>query len=262
MSAKTSLRLFVAWCAVVLAIGVLGAQDYFSKGGGGGSATPAAYAFSSGTAITETADGVLKVTKGTGADNFNTLQLDASGTFATLKLGTAASGISAQVAGTNGGVVLGRVGGGAGVTLNFNGTIPTCGIGGVWTNASTGIAYLGNQFGNCNPLGVAGLPTVPIAGTSPAITPTVASGGYISFRLDVGTGGTATSASFTLPTAAVGWNCMGTNITARAAHVAATAVVMTTSGQTSCTLENQNVVTGAAAAFAASDVLGVIAVAY
>jgi hypothetical protein len=96
-------------------------------------------------------------------------------------------------------------------------------------------------------------------GTTPSIS---ANNGTAAFRVDVGTGGTATAGVIGLPTAATGWNAHVANLTAQAANVADARTVVTASSTTSITVENQTVSTGAALAWTASDVLIVLAMAY
>jgi len=65
-------------------------------------------------------------------------------------------------------------------------------------------------------------------GTSPSI---VASNGAATFTLNVGTGGTATTGSVTLPTASTGWNCFvidrTTNVVTRETSTTTTVVTVT-----------------------------------
>lgn len=95
-------------------------------------------------------------------------------------------------------------------------------------------------------------PTVTSAGTSPSVT---ASNGTVAFRINVGTGGTATTIVLALPAATTGWNCLPENITGNAANRANQHVVQQASTTTSATLQNQTISTGAALAFTASDIV-------
>ncbi len=95
-------------------------------------------------------------------------------------------------------------------------------------------------------------------GTSPSIT---ASNGTSAILINVGTGGSATSGVLTMPTASTGWVCTANDITAAAAHVAYN-TRQTASTTTSVTLENQTTSTGAAVAWAASDIVRVSCSAY
>lgn len=93
-------------------------------------------------------------------------------------------------------------------------------------------------------------------GTSPSIS---ANNGTASFRVTVGTGGSASSGVIGLPTAATGWNCFATDITTNSSTVFVTK--QTASTTTSATIGNFNT-SAAAAAWAASDVLAVSCFAY
>lgn len=88
-------------------------------------------------------------------------------------------------------------------------------------------------------------------GSSPSVT---ANNGTAAFRINVGTGASATSGVIGMPTAAAGWNCAVNDLTAAAAHVAYN-TRQTTSTVSSVTVENQTTSTGAAIAWAASDIL-------
>lgn len=102
------------------------------------------------------------------------------------------------------------------------------------------------------------LPTVTSAGTSPSIT----ANGSASFRVNVGTGGTATTIVLAMPSSSTGWNAFAENITGSAANRANSRVVVQSSTTTSLTLQYQTISTGAALAFTASDIVSVIAFAY
>lgn len=102
-------------------------------------------------------------------------------------------------------------------------------------------------------------PTVTSAGTSPSVT---GNNGAATFRVNVGTGGTATTIVMAMPTATTGWNCNAENITANAANRANQRVVQQSSTTTAVTLQNQLVSTGAAQAFTASDIVRAICFAY
>lgn len=95
-------------------------------------------------------------------------------------------------------------------------------------------------------------------GTSPSIS---ANNGTAAFRVNVGTGGTATSGVIGMPTATTGWNCNVDNFTAAGAHVAYN-TRQTASTTTSVTVENQTTSTGAAVAWAASNILQLSCFAY
>lgn len=130
-------------------------------------------------------------------------------------------------------ITLADPGGTAGAGLLVNGSNPT--ING--TNATIGSGF----------------------GTSPARQGTGA--GTLAFRIDVGTGGTATSGVITMPTADTGWNCHVDNLTAAAGHRADN-TRQTASTSTTVTVENQTTSTGAALAWTASDILVLLCAAY
>ncbi len=92
-------------------------------------------------------------------------------------------------------------------------------------------------------------------GTSPSI---VANNGTFAFTINVGTGGTAQNGVIGLPTATTGWLVTVNNITNPASSVVAQTAVSTTSA----TIQNYARTTGLAAAWTASDVLQVKAMAY
>lgn len=102
-------------------------------------------------------------------------------------------------------------------------------------------------------------PSVTSAGTAPAIG---FANGPTSFTVNVGTGGSATTAVIGLPVAANGWNCWVTDITANAANTAGQQTVQTASTTTSCTVQHQTNSSGAALAFTASDILRITAFPY
>ena len=94
-------------------------------------------------------------------------------------------------------------------------------------------------------------------GTTPVITGTTT-----SFRVNVGTGGTATGGVLTMPTAATGWNCKVDNLTGQAANRADQRSVQTAGATTTVTVQNQTISTGAALAWSASDILSLVCAAY
>lgn len=114
--------------------------------------------------------------------------------------------------------------------------------------AGTGL-YVG--AGNLALSGTA--PTITSAGTSPSVT---TSNGATTFRINVGTGGTATTIVLAMPAATTNWNCSGSNLTAAAANRNPTGVLlMQSSTSTAATLQYQTVGTGVALAFVASDIV-------
>lgn len=103
-----------------------------------------------------------------------------------------------------------------------------------------------------------------------ALSPTISSGfggtpsipsnnGTAAFRLNVGTGGAATSGVIGLPAATTGWNCFCSDITTQSATV--DVCRQTASATNTATIGNFNS-SGAAAAWVASDILAVSCFAY
>lgn len=92
-------------------------------------------------------------------------------------------------------------------------------------------------------------------GTSPSVT----AGKVGSFRINVGTGGSATGGviamNFTAPT---GWNCYVNDITAAAANVAAFTDRQLSSTTTTVTVQHATLVSGAALAYTASDIIALV----
>lgn len=96
---------------------------------------------------------------------------------------------------------------------------------------------------------------IPTIASGFGITPTVPGGkSTTAFTVNVGTGGSATSGVLTMPAATAGWTCQVNDLTAAAAHVAYN-TRQTASTTTTVTVENQTTSTGAAVAWAASDIL-------
>jgi hypothetical protein len=93
-------------------------------------------------------------------------------------------------------------------------------------------------------------------GSSPSIT---ASNGTGAFRVNVGTGGSASSGVIGLPAATTGWNCHVEDLTTESATVFRTK--QTASSTTTATVGNFDN-TGAAAAWTASDILAVACFSY
>lgn len=104
-----------------------------------------------------------------------------------------------------------------------------------------------------------GTPTISSGfGTGASVTAGTAS----AFRINVGTGGTATAGVVGLPTAATGWVCDVQDLTATDANAGNVRTVQTATSTTTATVENQTISTGAAVAWTASDVLALKCVAY
>lgn len=87
--------------------------------------------------------------------------------------------------------------------------------------------------------------TAPTIGSGFGTSPAILSGTSAGFRVNVGTGGTATTGVVTLPTATNGWNCTAQDLTAQAAHTADRQTRVVATSTTSVSLENQIVSTGA-----------------
>jgi len=93
-------------------------------------------------------------------------------------------------------------------------------------------------------------------GTSPSI---VSSNGTATFRVDVGTGGTAFTGTITMPTAANGWNCI---IRKHAIMQANCETFMNAATTTSISLTNYNSTTTTSTAWTAGSILVVMCIAY
>ena len=105
--------------------------------------------------------------------------------------------------------------------------------------------------------------TAPTISSGFGTSPTVPNAnGTAAFTINVGTGGTATAGIIALPTAATGWNCFVQDITSNLANDPEEQTVQTASSTTTASIESQNISTGAAAAWTASDILGVSCFAY
>jgi len=108
---------------------------------------------------------------------------------------------------------------------------------------------------------ILGPPTIASGfGTSPSV---VSGGTRDAFRVNVGTGGSASSGVITMPNppAPNGWNCSVDNLTAAGAHVAYN-TRQTASSTTTVTVENQTTSTGSAVAWAESNILALRCSAY
>lgn len=90
-------------------------------------------------------------------------------------------------------------------------------------------------------------PTISAAGTSPSV---LSNNGSAAFRVDVGTGGTATGFTMTFPAATTRWVCSCRNITT---NTTTTEIVQTAYTSTTCVMEQRTRATNAALAFGAGD---------
>lgn len=113
-------------------------------------------------------------------------------------------------------------------------------------NASASYTISGNIGVSATP------PTVTSAGVGPSVT---GSNGTLAFRVNVGTGGTATTVVMAMPTATTGWNCAVYNLTATAANRAAGEMVQQSSTASSVTVQYQTVATGSALAMTSGDII-------
>lgn len=104
--------------------------------------------------------------------------------------------------------------------------------------------------------------TPPTVNAGFGTTPSVTGAHAAAFAVDVGTGGTATAGTLTMPAAPNGWACAVEDETAVAANDSDERTVQTASTTASVTVENQTISTGAAVAWTASDVLVFVCAAY
>lgn len=97
--------------------------------------------------------------------------------------------------------------------------------------------------------------TAPTISSGFGASPSVASNnGTATFRVNIGTGGTATGGVVGLPTASNGWNCFVSELAPNATALLSVTVV-TASTTSSVTVQNDLLSTGAATAWQASQVL-------
>ena len=97
--------------------------------------------------------------------------------------------------------------------------------------------------------------TAPVISSGFGTTPSIAAhNGTAAFRINVGTGGSASTGVIGLPTATTGWNCYAQNLSSNTASVFLTK--QTASSTTAATIGNYDAA-GAAAAWTASDILAV-----
>jgi hypothetical protein len=98
-------------------------------------------------------------------------------------------------------------------------------------------------------------PTLSGFGTSPSV---IANNGTVAFSINVGTGGSASTGTITLPAATTGWVCVAQDITNPDSFITS----QTGGTTTTATLKNYSRTTGAAIAWTASDILLVSCRAY
>jgi len=107
---------------------------------------------------------------------------------------------------------------------------------------------------------LSGVTATPIIASGFGTTPSVVSShGASTFKINVGTGGTASSGVVTMPAATVGYNC---TVTPSAAPQAAAVMYSAATNTTSITITNYTLTTGAALAWPASEIIAVNCVAY
>jgi hypothetical protein len=123
---------------------------------------------------------------------------------------------------------------------------------------SVNVPISGSFNTNGNVLIAGGAPTISSGfGTSPSVP---SNNGSSAFRINVGTGGTATTGVIAMPTATTGWNVFCSDITTQNATVARTQQI---GAGTSTTVTIGNFTDlGAAGAWAASDILACTAFAF
>lgn len=103
-----------------------------------------------------------------------------------------------------------------------------------------------------------------LSGTAPTISsgfgsgPSVTGGTSASFRINVGTGGAATTGVIGMPTAATGWNCSVADVTTPDSFN----TVQTASTVNTVSVKNYSRTLGTAIAWTASDVLGLSCLAF
>lgn len=200
----------------------------------------------------------------TDASNFEWLEFGFNGSTGTIAHNNAGTGAARSIS-INGAALQFRTGGGgiAGGTARWDiaagGTL-TASTDNSWDIGAAGATrprtgYYGTsvvapRYDTTNLLISGAAPTISSGfGTSPSIS---ANNGTAAFRVNVGTGGAATTGVVGLPTATTGWNCTCTDIT-----TASTTVFLckqTASSTTTATIGNFNTA-GAAAAWVASDIV-------
>lgn len=141
-----------------------------------------------------------------------------------------------------------------GTTVTFAGPVSVTGV----VNANNGIAAttvtLAGASGSLSVVGVTMSRTAPTISSGFGTSPSIATNnGTAGFTVNVGTGGVATSGVIGLPTATNGWVCSCDDLTQ--VSTSPNKVIMTAASTTTCTVTNKAMSTGAAAAWAASDIL-------
>lgn len=142
---------------------------------------------------------------------------------------------------------------------------------GAQVNAPTLLMSNGNDIAGVNASGIingvnsnrllfgTAAPTISSGfGTSPSI---LSSNGATTFRINVGTGGTATGGVLAMPTATTGWNCQFSVLNPTSTNVLSQNT-QTSSTTTTVTIQNDLSATGAATAWPASTTLIAFCAAY
>lgn len=264
---------------------------FFAVSGPAASIKTYTFPNASSTVLTDNA-AVTAAQGGTGQTSYTIGDvLYASGATTLSKLADAATG-NALI---SGGVGVAPSYGKIGLTTHVSGTLGTTNGGTGFASYTTGdllYANSGVSLARLNDVAVGqvlvsgGVATAPTWSANPQIStlllganlalssaaPTISSGfgtgasvtagTSAAFRVDVGTGGTASNGTIGLPTAATGWNCSVENLTATTANVADARTVQLSSTTSTAVVENQTVSTGMALAWTASDVLAVSCVAF
>ena len=99
---------------------------------------------------------------------------------------------------------------------------------------------------------------IPSISSGFGTTPSVTAGYAAAFRVNVGTGGAATTGVVALPTAFAGWNCTAQDITTPASFVTA----QTASTVSTASFANYSRTTGLSIAWTASDILAISCLPY
>lgn len=104
--------------------------------------------------------------------------------------------------------------------------------------------------------------TAPTVSSGFGSTPSITAGTATSFRVNVGTGGTATAGVLGMPTATTGWNCHVEDETAVIANAADRHTIQIGTTTSTVTVENQTISTGVVLAWTASDILALTCAAF
>lgn len=103
--------------------------------------------------------------------------------------------------------------------------------------------------------------TAPTISSGFGTSPTITANGATTFRINVGTGGTANGGVLTMPTATTGWNCQFSVLNPTSTNILAENV-QTASTTTSVTISNELISTGSATAWPASTIIIAMCFAY